>query len=38
MLKLEDGTDIPIDDAFELFRSISFDDGVDGKYLLKPES
>ncbi|XP_071573914.1 ankyrin repeat and KH domain-containing protein 1 isoform X4 [Temnothorax nylanderi] len=29
VLKLEDGTDIPIDDAFEIFRSISFDDTVD---------
>lgn len=32
VLKLEDGTDIPIDDAFEIFRSISFDDAVDSKY------
>ncbi|XP_070515069.1 ankyrin repeat domain-containing protein 17 isoform X3 [Cardiocondyla obscurior] len=29
VLKLDDGTDIPIDDAFEIFRSISFDDAVD---------
>ncbi|KMQ91742.1 ankyrin repeat domain-containing protein 17, partial [Lasius niger] len=29
VLKLEDGTDIPIDDAFEIFRSINFDDAVD---------
>lgn len=34
MLKLEDGTDIPIDDAFEIFRSLSFDDAVDGKYFV----
>lgn len=35
-LKLEDGTDIPIpiDDAFEIFRSISFDDAVDGKHFF----
>ncbi|KAL6268769.1 hypothetical protein P5V15_001894 [Pogonomyrmex californicus] len=35
VLKLEDGTDIPIDDAFEIFRSISFDDAVDKKLELK---
>jgi len=34
VLKLEDGTDIPIDDAFEIFRSISFDDAVDSKYFF----
>jgi len=34
VLKLEDGTDIPIDDAFEIFRSISFDDTVDGEYIF----
>lgn len=32
VIKLEDGTDIPLDDAFEIFRSISFDDTMDGKY------
>lgn len=35
VIKLEDGTHIPLDDAFEIFRSISFDDTVDGKYLKK---
>ncbi|XP_066594349.1 ankyrin repeat and KH domain-containing protein 1 isoform X2 [Prorops nasuta] len=40
VLKLEDGTDIPIDEALEIFRSISFDDPVDanedqGKLELK---
>lgn len=33
VIKLDDGTDIPIEDAFEIFRSISFDDTVESKYL-----
>lgn len=31
MLKLEDGTQIPIDEAVDIFRSINFDDIPTGK-------
>ena len=34
VLKLEDGTQIPIDEAVNIFESISFDDISNGKQLL----
>jgi hypothetical protein len=32
VLKLEDGTQIPIDEAVNIFESISFDDISNGKF------
>lgn len=36
-MKYEETADIPLDDAFEIFRSLNLNEAVDSKYFFKLE-